>query len=121
LEDILVNKRSKIDPNKGLTVSNMSTEKIYDIDGKMYSPKDIQQILYITKDAFAPYANALNDLVQCTKIDTKKQGNTVQQQLSYIKKYSKLLENPMFDQKTLHNMVKDSFIDKKTRIGCTTL
>ena len=121
LEDILVNKRSKIDPNKGLTVSNMSTEKIYDIDGKMYSPKDIQQILYITKDAFTPYANALNDLVQCTKIDTKKQGNTVQQQLSYLKKYNKLLENPMFDQKTLHNMVKDSFIDKKTGIGCTTL
>ena len=121
LEDILVSKRSKIDPDKGLTVSNMSTEKIYEIDDKMYSPKDIQQILYITKDAFAPYANALNDLVQCTKIDTKKQGNTVQQQLSYLKKYNKLLENPMFDQKTLHHMVIDSFIDKKTGIGCNTL
>lgn len=121
LEDILVNKRAKIDPDKGLTVSNMSTEKIYEIDDKMYSPKDIQQILYITKDAFAPYANALNDLVQCTKIDTKKQGNTIQQQLSYVKKYNKLLENPMFDQKILHNMVNNSFIEKKTRIGCTTL
>ena len=121
LKDMVVNKNARIDPNGPLTVSNMSREKIYNIDGVKYSPFELQAQLFLAKEAFDKYANSLNQLVQATKIDTKKQGNTVQQQKEYAARYLKLLNNKYFDTDSLLRMMYGSFIDFKTRLGTNML
>ena len=121
LKDMVVNKNARIDPNGPLTVSNMSREKIYNIDGVKYSPFELQAQLFLAKEAFDKYANSLNQLVQTTKIDTKKQGNTVQQQKEYAARYLNLLENRYFDTNSLLRMMNGSFIDLKTRLGTNML
>ena len=121
LKDMVVNKNARIDPNGPLTVSNMSREKIYNIDGVKYSPFELQAQLFLAKEAFDKYANSLNQLVQTTKIDTKKQGNTVQQQKEYTARYLNLLENRYFDTNSLLRMMNSSFIDLKTRLGTNML
>lgn len=121
LKDMVVNKNARIDPNGPLTVSNMSREKIYNIDGVKYSPFELQAQLFLAKEAFDKYANSLNQLVQTTKIDTKKQGNTVQQQKEYAARYLDLLENRYFDTNSLLRMMNSSFIDLKTRLGTNML
>lgn len=121
LKDMVVNKNARIDPNGPLTVSNMSKEKIYNIDGVKYSPFELQAQLFLAKEAFDKYANSLNQLVQTTKIDTKKQGNTVQQQKEYAARYLNLLENRYFDTNSLLRMMNGSFIDLKTRLGTNML
>ena len=121
LKDMVVNKNARIDPNGPLTVSNMSREKIYNIDGVKYSPFELQAQLFLAKEAFDKYANSLNQLVQTTKIDTKKQGNTVQQQKEYAARYLDLLENRYFDTNSLLRMMNKSFIDLKTRLGTNML
>lgn len=121
LKDMVVNKNARIDPNGPLTVSNMSREKIYNIDGVKYSPFELQAQLFLAKEAFDKYANSLNQLVQTTKIDTKKQGNTVQQQKEYAARYLNLLENRYFDTASLLRMMNGSFIDLKTRLGTNML
>lgn len=121
LKDMVVNKNARIDPNGPLTVSNMSREKIYNIDGVKYSPFELQVQLFLAKEAFDKYANSLNQLVQTTKIDTKKQGNTVQQQKEYAARYLDLLENRYFDTNSLLRMMNKSFIDLKTRLGTNML
>lgn len=121
LKDMVVNKNARIDPNGPLTVSNMSREKIYNIDGVKYSPFELQAQLFLAKEAFDKYANSLSQLVQSTKIDTKKQGNTVQQQKEYAARYLNLLENRYFDTNSLLRMLNGSFIDFKTRLGTNML
>ena len=121
LKDMVVNKNARIDPNGPLTVSNMSREKIYNIDGVKYSPFELQAQLFLAKEAFDKYANSLNQLVQTTKIDTKKQGNTVQQQKEYAARYLDLLGNRYFDTNSLLRMMNSSFIDLKTRLGTNML
>ena len=121
LKDMVVNKNARIDPNGPLTVSNMSREKIYNIDGVKYSPFELQAQLFLAKEAFDKYANSLSQLVQTTKIDTKKQGNTVQQQKEYAARYLDLLENRYFDTNSLLRMMNGSFIDLKTRLGTNML
>lgn len=117
LKDMVVNKAARINPSGPLTVSNMSKEKMYDINGTKYSPFELQAQLFLAKEAFDRYANALSALVQSTKIDTKKQGNTVQQQRTYYSKYLKLMDSPLFDHKSLDKMIYFSFISTKTKYG----
>jgi len=58
----------------------------------------------------------LGDLVQHTKIDTKKQGKNLIELNDYLSKYNDLFDdkNSLFDVSTLHNLVDNSWIDYKT-------
>ena len=121
LKDMVTNKSARIDPNKPVSMSNMSKEKMYDINGTMYSPFELQAQLFLAKEAFDVYGSALNLLVQATKIDTKKQGNTVQQQNEYMENYIKLLDDWRFDNISIRRLLHNSFIDTKTKYGTSVL
>ncbi len=56
----------------------------------MLSFFDIQMAVYMAKQQLDPYAEALSDLVKYTKIDTKKQGKTVPEQMHYKKGFDDL-------------------------------
>ena len=58
----------------------------------------------------------MGDLVQHTKIDTKKQGKNLIELNDYLSKYNDLFddENSLFDVSTLHNLVDNSWIGYKT-------
>lgn len=90
-------------------------------DGDVISNKDFQQKVFIAYKALEPYMNALNELVQFTKIDTRKQGNTFIAMHNYLSKYEKLvnprgeeLRSNKFNLNVLQHMVKHSWIDFKT-------
>lgn len=66
-----------------------------------------------------PFVNDISKLVQLTKIDTKKQGNTLAKQLLYKDKYDQFLKdiqqgNTSFEPEGVMKMMTHSWIDKKT-------
>lgn len=66
-----------------------------------------------------PFVNDISKLVQLTKIDTKKQGNTLAKQLLYKAKYDQFLKdiqegNTSFEPEGVMRMMTHSWIDKKT-------
>lgn len=66
-----------------------------------------------------PFVNDISKLVQLTKIDTKKQGNTLAKQLLYKEKYDQFLKdiqqgNTSFEPEGVMKMMTHSWIDKKT-------
>lgn len=65
------------------------------------------------------FVNDISKLVQLTKIDTKKQGNTLAKQLLYKSKYDQFLKdiqqgNTSFEPEGVMKMMTHSWIDKKT-------
>lgn len=65
------------------------------------------------------FVNDISKLVQLTKIDTKKQGNTLAKQLLYKEKYDQFLKdiqqgNTSFEPEGVMKMMTHSWIDKKT-------
>ncbi len=67
-----------------------------------------------------PLCNDLSKLVQLTKIDTKKQGNTLAKQLLYESKYDQFLKdiqegNTSFEPEGVMRMMNHSWIDQQTK------
>lgn len=122
LEDLLTNKNYRIDPNKPASIENFKTDELIKIDGVAYSPKELQGFVFIAKCLFDEYADALGNLVQSTKIDTKKHGISFMEQRQYMNRYNELkdYENNLFDY-NLKNMLEDSFIDYKTNAAIPLL
>ena len=132
LEDLLTNKEVLIDPNKPVTMDNLKDEPYYVIDGTQISPRELQAYVYIAKQQFEVYAQAMSDIVTYTKIDTKKQGKNFQEQRNYRRAYNRIhdafkearenntIPNTMFDE-NLERMLDDSFIDTKTHNGTELL
>lgn len=132
LEDLLTNKEVLIDPNKSVTMDNLKDEPYYVIDGTQISPRELQAYVYIAKQQFEVYAQAMSDIVTYTKIDTKKQGKNFQEQRNYRRAYDRIhdafkdarenntIPNTMFDE-NLERMLDDSFIDTKTHNGTELL
>lgn len=89
------------------------TQKIGDtgMDGKY-----VQALIYIASKEFEPYAQALSNLVQYTKIDTKKQGINFEDQQQYLQNYYNLKNSGVFDE-NLQRLLEDSYIERKTMYG----
>lgn len=113
LEDIMTNPKALVDPQKGVTLDNLSGEYLYEAAGQKLSPRDVQAYVFLAKLQFEPYTQAMSDLVNYTKIDTKKQGINYTEQLQYERGYNDLRINTMFDS-NLQRLLDESFIDKKT-------
>lgn len=75
--------------------------------------------VYKAWNILQPFVNDISKLVQLTKIDTKKQGNTLAKQLLYKEKYDQFLKdiqqgNTSFEPEGVMKMMTHSWIDKKT-------
>lgn len=75
--------------------------------------------VYKSWNILQPFVNDISKLVQLTKIDTKKQGNTLAKQLLYKEKYDQFLKdiqqgNTSFEPEGVMKMMTHSWIDKKT-------
>lgn len=75
--------------------------------------------VYKAWNILQPFVNDISKLVQLTKIDTKKQGNTLAKQLLYKEKYDQFLNdiqqgNTSFEPEGVMRMMTHSWIDKKT-------
>lgn len=75
--------------------------------------------VYKAWNILQPFVNDISKLVQLTKIDTKKQGNTLAKQLLYKQKYDQFLKgiqqgNTSFEPEGVMEMMTHSWIDKKT-------
>lgn len=75
--------------------------------------------VYKAWNILQPFVNDISKLVQLTKIDTKKQGNTLAKQLLYKGKYDQFLKdiqqgNTSFEPEGVMKMMTHSWIDKKT-------
>ena len=75
--------------------------------------------VYKAWNILQPFVNDVSKLVQLTKIDTKKQGNTLAKQLLYKDKYDQFLKdiqqgNTSFEPEGVMKMMTHSWIDKKT-------
>lgn len=92
-------------------------EDSYEVDGLKITYNDIQLITLAANRELQEHAKDLSTLVQHTKIDTKKQGKTVLEQAAYESAYDKLLDEKKspFEYDSICNMLKDTFIDCKTR------
>lgn len=75
--------------------------------------------VYKAWNILQPFVSDISKLVQLTKIDTKKQGNTLAKQLLYKDKYDQFLKdiqngNTSFEPDGVMRMMTHSWIDKKT-------
>lgn len=75
--------------------------------------------VYKAWNILQPFVNDISKLVQLTKIDTKKQGNTLAKHLLYKEKYDQFLKdiqqgNTSFEPEGVMKMMTHSWIDKKT-------
>ena len=75
--------------------------------------------VYKAWNILQPFVSDISKLVQLTKIDTKKQGNTLAKQLLYKQKYDQFLKdiqqgNTSFEPEGVMKMMTHSWIDKKT-------
>lgn len=75
--------------------------------------------VYKAWNILQPFVDDISKLVQLTKIDTKKQGNTLAKQLLYKDKYDQFLKdiqhgNTSFEPEGVMKMMTHSWIDKKT-------
>lgn len=68
-------------------------DKSYTYNDNKYDLQSLQRDVFITWMMLQRYANATSELVQYTKIDTKKHGKTILEQAAYYYNYTKLL-NP---------------------------
>lgn len=73
---------------------------------------------YIAWKCLEKYSNALNSLVQYTKIDTRKQGKNFLEIQAYLRGYENLT-NPetdqLFDMDSINNLIHGTWIEQKTR------
>ena len=75
--------------------------------------------VYKAWNILQPFVSDISKLVQLTKIDTKKQGNTLAKQLLYKDKYDQFIKdiqkgNTSFEPEGVMKMMTHSWIDKKT-------
>lgn len=78
-----------------------------------------QTQVYKAWNILQPFVSDISKLVQLTKIDTKKQGNTLAKQLLYKDKYDQFIKdiqkgNTSFEPEGVMKMMTHSWIDKKT-------
>lgn len=92
LFDILKNPNAYKNPDGKRNVFNLKNDSdlLYYIPSQdMYlTPLQVQYYVFVAYNHFEKYAQGLSDLVNCSKIDTKKQGKNYTQQQAYLDKYN---------------------------------
>ena len=86
-------------------------------DNVNLSAAEIQYLVYRAKDKFQPYEQQLSDLVKYSKIDTRKQGKNVTEQMAYREGVDRLFNLPGNDYglfEDLSDYYNDSYIKDKT-------
>ena len=80
--------------------------------------REFQVNCYIAWKCLEKYSNALNSLVQYTKIDTRKQGKNFLEMQAYLRGYENLT-NPktdqLFDMDSIEKLIHGTWIEQKTR------
>ena len=80
--------------------------------------REFQVKCYIAWKCLEKYSNALNGLVQYTKIDTRKQGKNFLEMQAYLRGYENLINeetDQIFDMDSIDRLIYGTWIDKKTR------
>ena len=97
-------------------LNNVDVLKECAIHGVTKNYKKTQLDVYKAWVLLEPYANALGDLVQYTKVDTKKCGKSFAGVTAYCKKYKSLSDpkTSKFDQVALNRLLYSSWINAKT-------
>ena len=87
------------------------------VNGQSYNVKHVQKKVFYAWKSLEKYAMALSNLVQHTKIDTRKQGKTLIAQQQYFDAYKNLFESAeesVWDIESLNRLANDSWIRLKT-------
>ena len=84
-----------------------------------YSIKDIQEIAMCSFLGMSKSAEDLSNLVKYCKIDTKKQGKSLLQQLEYVTGYNDLKSSGSFIN--MEDLANKTYIDYKTKASFDTL
>lgn len=122
--------------NKDNILLNAAKSKIngtVDVAGYTMNSNDVQAVIYLIDQMLEKPAQSISDLVKYTKIDTKKQGKNINEQLEYIKGVAEMFGDPKimkkifgiemadietydgpFEYDSLWKMYSESFIMKKT-------
>lgn len=110
------------DLKKILTRENMLAQAKTPI-GKM-GDIQFQAAIYLAYKQFDKYANALSNLVKYCKIDTKKQGKSVAEQLVWYEGYDDLFNNgetgALFNRASLLKLRDESYVGIKTENAINT-
>ena len=134
--DVAYTIANEILSNKDNMLLNAAKNKIngtVEVAGYTMNSNDIQAVIYLIDQMLEKPAQSISDLVKYTKIDTKKQGKNINEQLEYIKGVAemfgdaKIMEKIFgiktngdeiydgpFEYDSLWKMYSESFIMKKT-------
>ena len=91
------------------------------VDDTIYDVREVQKKVFYAWQSLQKYSIALNNLVQYTKIDTKKHGKSLIAIERYIQKYLQLINDDpktsIFDMNTILNFVSRSWVNEKTELA----
>lgn len=92
--------------------------KTVKVNGVDYDVKLFQKNVFLAFKFIEPYSVALGNLVQYTKIDTRKQGKTFIEMILYENGYNELFftkqDFSIWDKESLDNLRENSWIELKT-------
>ena len=98
-------------------------QKTVTVDGQIYDVANIQRDVFYAWKTLERYSIALGNLVQKTKIDTKKQGKSFLAIYKYRQDFNKLFygdsEKSLWDEESLHRLAEESWIKSKTDYACS--
>lgn len=98
-------------------------QKTVTVDGYIYDVANIQRDVFYAWKTLERYSIALGNLVQKTKIDTKKYGKSFLAIYKYRQDFNKLFygdsEKSLWDEESLHRLAEESWIKSKTDYACS--
>ena len=93
------------------------------VNGIEYDVREVQRDVFYAWKTLEKYSIALGNLVQKTKIDTKKQGKSFLAIYKYRADFNRMFygkdEDSLWDMDSLHNLAERSWIKTKTDYACT--
>ena len=93
------------------------------VNGVEYDVREVQRDVFYAWKTLEKYSIALGNLVQKTKIDTKKQGKSFLAIHKYRADFYRMFygkdEDSLWDMDSLHNLAERSWIKTKTDYACT--
>lgn len=93
------------------------------VNGVEYDVREVQRDVFYAWKTLEKYSIALGNLVQKTKIDTKKQGKSFLAIYKYRADFYRMFygkdEDSLWDMDSLHNLAERSWIKTKTDYACT--
>lgn len=102
-------------------IAKNPTAEVVTVDGVQYKVRDIQRTVFYAWKTLEKYSIALGDLIQHTKIDTRKHGKTLIAINQYLDAYNKLFNadprTSLWDMSSLENLAQNSWIDLKTKLA----